>query len=609
MAAIVAILAVNLSAQAQFSGGSGTSGDPYIISTATELEQMATYVNSGDIVYNAAHYELGDNIDLSDYGDGQGWEPIGGYNRFYGVFNGNGKVITGLYINRPGNSTQGLFAVVENATIENLGIEGVNINGHAYSGGVAGGVTGSIISNCYVTGTISSISFGIGGIAGEVMNSIIDNCYSTCSVNGNGSVGGIAGYVNNVNFNNCYSTGTISGDGSIGGIAGEVFGNSSINNCYSISAVNGNSAVSGIAGYFSGTLITNCAALNPSIKAIGAFRVALASSFQLSNNIAFDEMLNGDDNTEWESKGENKGDGEDISLEEIHADGTLGGRFTSENGWTTEDGKLPGLFGKTVDMPPHLSIIPAPPVITTTTLPAGTVETAYSQTLTATGTRPITWEIIEGDLPDGLSLSAATISGTPTTAGTFEFTVKAENSEGDDTAELSITIAAAPVKPTITTEVDLPEAKVGEEYTFTFEATGDAPITWTLVGGSSIAGLTLSSTGVLSGVPTAAITHSFSVKATNGAGDDTKQFSITIKEGTGVVETRHTTSLQIYPNPTSGQLIINNEQLIINGFEIFDVAGRVVMSQVASKSIDISHLPSGIYFLKAGGEVFKVVKE
>jgi len=66
---------------------------------------------------------------------------------------------------------------------------------------------------------------------------------------------------------------------------------------------------------------------------------------------------------------------------------------------------------------------------------------AYSQTLSATGDAPISWSIATG-LPTGLTLNASTgaITGTPTTANTFSFTVKATNSEGDDSKALSIVI-------------------------------------------------------------------------------------------------------------------------------------------------------------------------
>ena len=84
----------------------------------------------------------------------------------------------------------------------------------------------------------------------------------------------------------------------------------------------------------------------------------------------------------------------------------------------------------------------AAPTITTDTLPNGKVGEAYSHTLTADGTTPITWSVSGGALPEGLTLNETTgeISGTPTAEGTAKFTVKAENSAGSDTKELSVTI-------------------------------------------------------------------------------------------------------------------------------------------------------------------------
>jgi formylglycine-generating enzyme required for sulfatase activity len=84
------------------------------------------------------------------------------------------------------------------------------------------------------------------------------------------------------------------------------------------------------------------------------------------------------------------------------------------------------------------------PVISTATLPGGTVGTAYNKTLTATGDTPITWSRESGALPAGLNLANnGTISGTPTTEGTYPFTVKATNAAGNGTRQLTIIIDPA----------------------------------------------------------------------------------------------------------------------------------------------------------------------
>jgi len=92
-------------------------------------------------------------------------------------------------------------------------------------------------------------------------------------------------------------------------------------------------------------------------------------------------------------------------------------------------------------------VVPVAPAITTGSLPNGTVGTAYNQTLIATGDTPITWSMIaEGTMPPGLSLDSETgvIFGTPTTAGTYNFTVQADNGVAPNaTKALSIIISPA----------------------------------------------------------------------------------------------------------------------------------------------------------------------
>ena len=91
----------------------------------------------------------------------------------------------------------------------------------------------------------------------------------------------------------------------------------------------------------------------------------------------------------------------------------------------------------------------APTITTSCPLPGGQVGEAYAQSMSATGTTPITWDLSTGALPDGLSLaSGGGLTGTPTTAGTSNFTLRATNATGNDTEACSVVIAAASSPPT-----------------------------------------------------------------------------------------------------------------------------------------------------------------
>ena len=95
---------------------------------------------------------------------------------------------------------------------------------------------------------------------------------------------------------------------------------------------------------------------------------------------------------------------------------------------------------------------PVAPTITTSALPGGKVGEAYNQALEATGDATITWVVESGNLPDGLTLAAdGTISGTPSTAGDYTFTVKATNGAGSDTKSFTVTIVL-PVEVVVTTQ-------------------------------------------------------------------------------------------------------------------------------------------------------------
>jgi len=186
--------------------------------------------------------------------------------------------------------------------------------------------------------------------------------------------------------------------------------------------------------------------------------------------------------------------------------------------------------GATVDQALSITIYPALS-ITTSSLADGTVNLAYSQTLTAGGGKtPYTWGILSGALPAGLSLNVSTgvISGTPTTAGTSNFTVQVTDANGATASKaLAITVYGG----VSVTTTSLAEGNVGSVYTQTLTASGGkTPYTWSITSGVLPAGLSLTgSTGAISGTPTVAGTSDFTVQVTDANGATaTRALSITI---------------------------------------------------------------------------------
>jgi len=197
------------------------------------------------------------------------------------------------------------------------------------------------------------------------------------------------------------------------------------------------------------------------------------------------------------------------------------------------------------------TVIPGPG-ITTSTLPTGEENVSYDQTLTAIGgTGPYTWSVTSGSLPSGLSLASnGTITGTPSGNGSDSFTAQATDGDGvvatrvialPVAAPLSLTAntlpdpVAFPDAATILNELDdngtynpAPYESEATTYAATLAGTysqavgstsgGAGTVTYMVTSGSIPAGMVLSTSGVLSGEPSAAGPYSFTVTATDAAG-------------------------------------------------------------------------------------------
>jgi len=191
---------------------------------------------------------------------------------------------------------------------------------------------------------------------------------------------------------------------------------------------------------------------------------------------------------------------------------------------------MAGAGGNTIGGCASVPVVPPVcPVITLTPLavPNGTVNVAYSQALTGNGgTAPYTFSLTAGTLPVGLSLTpGGVIAGTPTTAGTSNFTIRATDANGcAGILAYSITIAAAPPPPpgcpVITmAPATLPNTTAGVAYNQTLSATGGAtPYSFGVTAGALPPGLVLTSAGVLSGTATTAGTFGFTIQATDANG-------------------------------------------------------------------------------------------
>jgi hypothetical protein len=211
---------------------------------------------------------------------------------------------------------------------------------------------------------------------------------------------------------------------------------------------------------------------------------------------------------------------------------------------------------------------------------AGVVGTPYSLALTATGTPPYTWSVplYKGQLPPGLALnSTGMISGTPTTAGTFNFTLQVVDS-APHAAQAAFTITISQPALSLIT-ASLPYAIQGTAYIQQLMATGGVPpYSWSVSAGSLPTGLTLSSSGSLSGTPKSAGSFSFGGSVSDSTATQTsKQFQLLVVSPSTIPQIS-----AVKFKSTSGKLTVEGQHFDAKAVLMVDGAATPIKSENAS---------------------------
>jgi hypothetical protein len=310
------------------------------------------------------------------------------------------------------------------------------------------------------------------------------------------------------------------------------------------------------------------------LTAVKNFTITVSTSLSILTT----SLPNGSVNTVYPTQTLTAGGGQPpyrwaVTTGQLPAGLTLDGVFGRISGTPTANGAFPFTLTVTDNQAntatAKLSITIGTPVtitITPATLTAGTVGTAYSQSLAATGgTAPYTWSVVSSGanaVPPGLTLNASTgaVTGTPTTVGNYTFTVQATDAnQATGQAAISLTITAG--APLSITTASLPNATVGTAYSQTLAATGGTPpYTWAST--TLPAGLTLNaSTGAITGTPTAASTSSFTVTVTDSAKNTaTKNLGIVVAAAVSPL----TVTASALPAATVG-VVYNQSPLTVSG--------------------------------------------
>jgi hypothetical protein len=227
-------------------------------------------------------FTLMNDIDASDtvnWNSGLGFDPIGdgdpwvGGVYFTGAFDGQGKAIQNLIVDRPSEKCSGLFGSISDADIHDIHLENVSISGggdRGFIAGLAGLATGSsVISNASVSGTVTGYgTYGVGGLVGMMYNGAtvydsyasVDVVHSGSGPGGNVYIGGLVGqgWVGGGIYRS-YATGTVTGGVAynVGGLAGHVSHGFSVSDSHATGNVSGAYNIGGLIGSINGGILDN----------------------------------------------------------------------------------------------------------------------------------------------------------------------------------------------------------------------------------------------------------------------------------------------------------------------------------------------------------------
>ncbi len=220
-----------------FSGGDGSSGNPYQVSSINELQRVADYLDAHFIQINYI-----DASETASWNDGKGFDPIGDFESpFEGSYDGAGLEISGLTINRDEEQYVALFGLNNGATIKNTRVINVSIAGDEYVGGLVGIIfSAGFIEDCYVTGNVSGNS-DVGGLAGRIVGTALSNSHAIVEVSGDVNVGGLVGVNGSLGGRifDSYAEGNVSGNERVGGLVGTSSRQTTIQNSHATGTVTG----------------------------------------------------------------------------------------------------------------------------------------------------------------------------------------------------------------------------------------------------------------------------------------------------------------------------------------------------------------------------------